>query len=372
MKSNILAKPLSELWYHGMRGDTCVKIEPISLVQAKSYEDSHYIYGILHRRPRERYVLTNAFITSSNSHLQIIAQALNTQGMFEYTVLDDGTLSIFDFISEQVEHLEIPEKIDGKVVTAISSHAFSDNQTIKTLKIPDSVKTIEYSISNCNNLESAYLGDGVETVYAFDCCEKLKKVYLGKSVSDLEHSFHNCHELSAFEIAPDNDYFCVIDGVLFSMDKTKLVLCPCGKKGIYTIPYGTKVIGEDAFENSDLEEIIIPNTVEILEYGAFEYTWGMKKLTIPSSVVEIGYEAISAGIKEIVIEQGSYAQQYFEELDDDRYHLTVVSKLPADEVAAPIPANNSDKLFCRRCGTHLPIDSDFCFKCGTKVENSIV
>lgn len=110
----------------------------------------------------------------------------------------------------------------------------------------------------------------------------------------------------------------------------------------------------------------------VLEYGAFEYTGGMKKLTIPSSVVEIGYEAISAGIKEIVIEQGSYAQQYFEELDDDRYHLTVISEMPVDEVAAPIPANNSDKLFCRRCGAQLPLDSDFCFKCGTKVENSIV
>ena len=87
--------------------------------------------------------------------------------------------------------------------------------------------------------------------------------------------------------------------------------------------------------------------------------------------MEIGYEAISAGIKEIVIEQGSYAQQYFEEFGD-RYHLTVVNKIPAIEIEVPIPVNNSDKLFCRRCGAQLPIDSDFCFKCGTKVENSIV
>ena len=151
--------------------------------------------------------------------MQVIAHALKTQGMFEYTVLDDGTLSVFDFISEQVEHLEIPEKIDGRVVTAISSHAFSDNQTIKTLKIPDSVKTIEYSFPNCDNLESAYLGDGVETVYAFDCCKNLKNVYLGKSISDVENSFHNCHELTAFKVAPDNYHLCEVDGVLFSKDK---------------------------------------------------------------------------------------------------------------------------------------------------------
>lgn len=28
-----------------------------------------------------------------------------------------------------------------------------------------------------------------------------------------------------------------------------------------------------------------------------------------------------------------------------------------------------EKLFCRKCGTQLPLDSHFCFKCGTKVED---
>lgn len=366
--SKILTAPISELWYQTLREDICVKIEPISVITTISYEEKHCIYGILHKRPGKRYILANAFVIPSSSHTQVIAHALKTQGMFEYTVLDDGTLSVFDFISEQVEHLEIPEKIDGKVVTAISSHAFSDNQTIKTLKIPDSVKTIEYSFPNCNNLESVYLGDGVESVYAFDCCKKLKNVYLGKSISDVEHSFHNCHELTAFKIAPDNAHLCEVDGVLFSKDKKALILCPCGKKGTYIIPSGTKIIGSSAFENSDLEEIVIANTVETLEVCAFAYTAGMKKLTIPSSVVEIEYEAISPGIKEIVIEQGSYAQQYFEGLGKDRYNLTVVDKLPTIDANVSTPVSGSDKLFCRRCGAQLPIDSDFCFKCGTKVE----
>ena len=29
---------------------------------------------------------------------------------------------------------------------------------------------------------------------------------------------------------------------------------------------------------------------------------------------------------------------------------------------------NEEKLFCRKCGTQLPLDSIFCNKCGTKVE----
>ena len=367
----ILATPLSELWYSSMRGDICVKIEPISVIAARSYEENHYIYGILRKRPRERYVLTNAFVVSSNSHLQIIAKALKTQGLFEYTTLDDGTISVFDFISESVDHLEIPEKIDGRTVTAISARAFDENQTIKSLKIPHTVKTIECgAFCGCNNLESVYLGDGVETldIATFDVCKALKKVYLGRSVTKLDGAFHNCHNITAFEIHPDNDHFCVIDGVLFSKDRTTLVFCPCGKTGTYIIPNGTKVIGEDAFENSDLEEIVISNTVEKLEACAFAWTAGMKKLTIPSSVVEIEYEAISAGIKEIIIEQGSYAQQYFEDFDEGEYNLTVVDKFSAIETAESTLASNSDKLFCRRCGVQLPLDSDFCFKCGTKVE----
>ena len=130
-----------------------------------------------------------------------------------------------------------------------------------------------------------------------------------------------------------------------------MVYCPCGKKGKYTIPQGTKVISENAFENTDLEEIVIPDTVE-----------------------EIGYDAIEDYFDgKIVVEHGSYAQQYFSDEFDGECDLVVLN-VPQKEdtlTATIIETTQAEKLFCRRCGTQLPLDSDFCFKCGTKVENNI-
>lgn len=97
---SILNKPLTELEYSTIRGRICVKIEPISVIKAKSYEDNHYIYGILRISPNGDYVLTNAFIATSDSHLQIVAKALKSQGMFESSILDDGTISVFNFSSD--------------------------------------------------------------------------------------------------------------------------------------------------------------------------------------------------------------------------------------------------------------------------------
>ncbi len=374
---SILAKPLTELGYTTMRGTIFVKVEPISVIPSKSYEDNHYIYGILRRKPNEHYVLTNAFITAPDSHLQIIVQALSSQGMFEYSTLDDGTISIFNFTSDSLENLEIPEKIDGKVVTAISRDAFANNQVIKSLKVPDTVKTIDYgAFCSCNNLESVVLGDGVETLnVAFDVCKELKNVYIGKAVSKVNDSFHNCHKISAFEVSSDSEHLCVIDGVLFSKDKTVLIRCPCGKKGKYTIPVGTKVIGENAFETTGLEEIVISNTVERIEFDAFAWAYDIKKLTIPSSVVEIEYDAITTGNGdfegEITVEQGSYAQQYFEDFYED-YKLVILDKPKMTDATVSTPISKTDRLFCRRCGSQLPLDSVFCFKCGTKVDNDVV
>lgn len=354
--ASILAKPLTELTYSTERGDIWVKIEPISVIPARSYEECHYIYGILRRSPpleKADYILTNAFIALSDSHLEIVEKAIKHQSAFEYRTLEDGTISVYNFVSDFDENLVIPETIDGKIVSAISQSAFSGNQTLKTLTIPNTVKRFDYgAFCGCDNLESVFLGDGVETMnVAFDVCQGLKKVLIGKSLSEVGRSFHNCHALTAFEIDPDNSQLCTIDGVLFSKNKRVLVYCPCGKKGKYTIPQGTKVISENAFENTDLEEIVIPDTVE-----------------------EIGYDAIEDYFDgKIVVEHGSYAQQYFSDEFDGECDLVVLN-VPQKEdtlTATIIETTQAEKLFCRRCGTQLPLDSDFCFKCGTKVENNI-
>ena len=75
---------------------------------------------------------------------------------------------------------------------------------------------------------------------------------------------------------------------------------------------------------------------------------------------------------EIIIEADSYAQNYFEDFYGDDYNLVVASKPLSQEPITTSPTEGEEKLFCRRCGTQLPLDSDFCFKCGTEVTKEVL
>ena len=87
-------------------------------------------------------------------------------------------------------------------------------------------------------------------------------------------------------------------GVLFSVDKEKLIKAPKGLQDYY-IPEGTKVIGRNAFSDSSetLEHIHIPKSVERIDDFAFYtyHSWRkLESLDVPDSVQSIGYYAFLA------------------------------------------------------------------------------
>ena len=99
-------------------------------------------------------------------------------------------------------------------------------------------------------------------------------IRIGKSVKNIvpsmltdSWSLQYVHDIKVDE---ENKYFCDVDGVLFTKDKTKLVAFPRGRVGdIYCVPEGTIIIGENAFSNSHVTEIKTPSTVTVLEKQAF-------------------------------------------------------------------------------------------------------
>lgn len=99
-----------------------------------------------------------------------------TYGDFEYSVLDDGTVEITDYIGS-AENVDIPAEIDGKSVTSIGSWAFGDCKSLTSVTIPDSVTEIGYSaFSGCSSLTSITIPDSVTSIgdYAFNGCAVLQ------------------------------------------------------------------------------------------------------------------------------------------------------------------------------------------------------
>ena len=77
-----------------------------------------------------------------------------TYGDFTYSVGDDGGITINEYNGEDAR-VVIPEKIDGKNVTAIGKCVFEDNETITDVVLPNTVKEIGYkAFAKCKNLKN--------------------------------------------------------------------------------------------------------------------------------------------------------------------------------------------------------------------------
>ena len=77
---------------------------------------------------------------------------------------------------------------------------------------------------------------------------------------------------------------------------------------------GIKVtaIGEDAFKNCSAERIVIPDTVELIDWFAFYSCKCLHEITVPSSVTSIGHGAFDLCPDDLIIKckKDSYTETY--------------------------------------------------------------
>lgn len=162
--------------------------------------------------------------------------------------------------------ITIPSKVNGFIVTAIGSWAFSYCSNITGVFIPSTVNVIDdYSIFNCDELKSITV-DASNAKY---------------------DSRDNCNAI----IRKEDDQLIV---------GCKATLIPSSVKSIGTyafrgcpltyidIPSSVISIGENAFAFSGLRSITLPSSIKELHSQAFYYCYKIKDLFIPASVSYIG------------------------------------------------------------------------------------
>ena len=182
---------------------------------------------------------------------------------------------------------------------SIGSGAFAGCSRLRNVTLPNSLTTIGSSaFRECSSLQSVSISDGVIDIYpeAFYKCTSLRSVTIPRNVEYISGSaFSYCTSLSAFTVAADNPYFCAVDGILFSKDKTTLDRYPIGKPGsTYTVPDYVTYIDYAAFEGCrGLQSISLPDSVTEIGDCAFNECSSLQNITIPDSVTEIGYAVFS-------------------------------------------------------------------------------
>lgn len=192
----------------------------------------------------------------------------------------------------------IPDQIFGYKVIAIGDTAFSAEQQIKSVTIPDTVESIGTSaFDQCTELTEITLS-GSDTLIghgAFSYCTKLQTVYCHKN-SPADEYFASDTISKIYFDGNENDDFRYI---LHSDSKSATITKYIGKGGNVTIP--SKVMGHsvtkikaEAFSNcKDLTGVIIPSSVKSIEALTFEGCIGLKSVTIDGSLTKIGEDAFS-------------------------------------------------------------------------------
>ena len=124
-----------------------------------------------------------------------------------------------------------------------------------------------------------------------------------------EYAFVGLNSLENYSVDGANPYYMAKDGLLMSKDGRKLIAVPAGRKGIQVVPSTVEIIGFGAFENSLLDKIIFPDDANILSFGyrAFYNAKNLTGITVPSSVVSIDYYAFAncGKLNQVVFMEGN-------------------------------------------------------------------
>lgn len=161
--------------------------------------------------------------------------------------------------------------------TEIANWTYDRNKLLRCVSVPGTVKQIgDRAFADCVNLKTVLLEEGIETIgrNAFTGCSSLTELTLPDSIRELDGwAFY---------------HFTGLQEPAYNRSKTILYCYPCtAQEKVFKVPEGIRRINPAAFiDNPHLEEVILPEGLEVLERRAF-MDCGLKRITIPETVKRI-------------------------------------------------------------------------------------
>ena len=136
----------------------------------------------------------------------------------------------------------------------------------------ESGKVLEWVSENCpSHVEIPNTVTEIGS-YAFEGCTSLQSVEIPDSVTKIgDDVFSRCSSLPKISVSRKSSCFVSVDGVLYDIDKTRLIQYPAGRnEKAFSIPDTVTEIGGSAFEGcTSLQSIDIPGSVTKIGNGAF-------------------------------------------------------------------------------------------------------
>ena len=161
--------------------------------------------------------------------------------------------------------------VDGEdiPVKAIASNAFSNNGTITSITIPDSVTTIGSRVFySCSNLTTVTISENSQLTSigssAFEGCSSLTSIYIPNSVTTIgSRAFYSCSNLTTVTIS-ENSQLTTIGSYAFS---------GCSSLTSIYIPDSVTTIGSSAFYScSNLITVTIEDNSQLIIIGTWAFS----------------------------------------------------------------------------------------------------
>ena len=239
-----------------------------------------------------------------------------------YEISEDGTYAIVVGYNGESERIAIEEEYEGLPVREVGNSAFYNCDVIKSINIPNSVKTIGRSaFSQCEGLETVIFEENSQLEIiddsAFAYADYLSEIELPESLTSIGNNafdktsireivipknvvsigiraFSDCQFLEYINVADENTVYESQYGVLFTKGKTSLLQDPAGNDDVsyYNVPYGTTSIDVSAFYSCyKLVRVYLPQTVKTIESNAFAYCENMEYISLSEGLLEIRSDA---------------------------------------------------------------------------------
>lgn len=193
------------------------------------------------------------------------------------------TIGAFAFNINGFKTITIPEG-----VTVIGKYAFQGNHTLETIKLPKTLEKFEWA-DNRNP-------------------QDFTAVFSPDTHKRFEYS-NGCNNLCRIVLRNGTNYETSDRGLLYDKRTMELIHCPENFKYATTKGYeylnvkglvvenevkGIKSLGPYCFDNSVLEKVVLPSTLEKIGVGAFRHA-AVNSLTIPAKVTSIGSNLLGGG-----------------------------------------------------------------------------